>query len=128
MSTQRREGSSSARVKRAVSQAPPKTPTQLAEHEPDDDADEQGIGQSVRERRELDRDPGGQEREDRHGEAGRERSDAVLEPLRRGVVLVGVGLHPGQQAEGDAGNGGVDPGLVHERPDDQRQRHVDPRR
>ena len=45
MSSQRSDGSSAARVNRAVSQAPPKTPTSLPTTSPSDDADAQGLRQ-----------------------------------------------------------------------------------
>ena len=76
-----RSSSSSARVNRATQPGAAEDPDELAEHEPGDDPERGRVGEGVAEAAADDGHAGGEEGEDGHGEAGRERPQPVLEAV-----------------------------------------------
>lgn len=72
---------SSALVKRAASHVPPKMPIVFAGDEPQYDPERLGPGEDPCQRVAGERDPGREEREQRHGETGRQRAYQVFDVL-----------------------------------------------
>jgi hypothetical protein len=104
----------------------------LPDDQADDDADRDAVGERRAESRQpSDGDPGGEEREHRHGHAGRDRAEAVLEVLgqpRSGVRATGglAAHHRDGEGEQHRGDRGVHAGLVHQHPGDGSQREQQP--
>jgi hypothetical protein len=109
-------------------------PDDLAHDESEDHADGDGVAHRGPEAAAENRHPCGEEGEDRHGDAGRDRPHPVLEPVRHVGPAVevadgghgGAGLHGDDEAEEDAGHRGVDARPVHERPRREGQRQEQP--
>jgi hypothetical protein len=94
----------------------------LADHQPQQHPEDHRVGDERPV--EVQHDAGRQQREERHRHARGHRGQPVLEPLGGGARLVLVGQHPGQQPQGDAGDGGVHAALVHAPPGRGRERQV----
>ncbi len=94
----------------------------LADDQPGDDPEGDRVGQRGADAAESTiGHPGGEEREHRDGEAGRDRAEPVLEVLgQAGPGPFGAPDHRHGEPEQHPGDGGVHAGRVHQRPGDAR--------
>ena len=133
-SSQDSDSSSSARVKRATTAADAVIPIRLADDQPGNHAQGDGIGERVSKARNA---PyghaGGEEREDRHCEAGGKWPHAVLEVFSQARPGIGAARclaahHRYGQGQQHSRDGGVHAGLMDQHPGDQSERDQQPPR
>ena len=110
---------------RTARTAPPKTPIVLPTTRPATTAHATRSSTNARRPR-AKRYAGGEEREQRHADPGGERLQPVFQHLGRRVALAGVGAYPGEQADRDAGDGGVHAATRAPAPRRPAPAHVEP--